>query len=347
MEVGRNDVTKHFTSYDIKKNDTVKGSAAREIIADSKIEEGELKDALGIKGDAPIVDVTSIKTGKEGKTQLATMKSDLTAKLEGLGFKKDAAEQIADKIIKGYQTTQKTTVKTVPDGTQTVPDGTEMVQVGEKTTFTGVIDRKSWEAGIVKAEPPGWKPPFYVKGGGDIKAFSQANFTKMIDKFGPSNPTGQQDFRTAIHNGFPNSKISDAECDQLLNLMQNAASGADIKTIQTLLCKIDPKFAEVLNQNGGVDGKLGYKTMEACRMLDAAVGMVEKKEPIFEPRPKTKEVPKTKEEKTVTVGDSDITLKKKKFKIDLPEIHLPKIHLPKIHIGGGHKNWGSVKCPKW
>lgn len=344
MEVGRNAEMRHFTTHDIKKNDTVKGSAAREIIADGKIEEQEIKDKLGMTGDAPIVDVTSVK--KNDKTAIANMKSDLSAKLEGLGFKKEAAELIADKIIKGYQATTHTKTTTVPDGTQTVPDGTEKVQVGTKTEYTGVIDRKTWEAGIVSVQPNGWKPPFYVKDGGTIQANTQANFKTMIDKFGASNPTGKEDFRTAIHNGFPNSKITDAECDELLNLMQNANSSGDIKRTQTLLAKIDPKFQEVLDKNGGIDGKLGYATTMACQMLDAAVGMVEKKVPIFEERPKTKEVPKTKTETETTVGSSDIKLTKKKFKIELPKIHIE--HHPRPHHHKpprGHR--GALPCPKW
>ncbi len=381
--IGGNDFTARFNmAKDIGKNDTVRNSVARDIVADDHITSKELTDAGVV-----IPDMTHMSTNtKVRKQEAADMTSELSKNLQAIGFKPDAAEAMASKII-GLGTAEATTAKQNDNtgfiqskqvDTKTVPNGTETVKVGEttKTEYTGVIDRKSWEAGIVKAQPPGWKPTYFKTDPKGINADCKDNFKVMIGKFGPTkpdgqpNPTGQADFRTAIHNGFPGAfsatgpdgkpkiPMTDADCDKLLDLMQNGKSTGktgDIGTIQTLLSKIDPKFGEVLGENGGIDGKLGYKTTEACRMLDAAVGMVEKTTtvPVFETRDKTKTVPVNQSSQ----GKVDIDLNespkyhppRKKIHIDMPDIGKPFRAIGKffenLFDGKPRKKHSSVGCP--
>jgi len=332
----RNDFTAKMvvSNRDIGTSDTQRNSAARQIISDDHITEAELTQA-----GVTIPDMTHISSNAAtARTEIAGMKSNLTQQLEGIGFDHTAAETLANRIV-GLRSRP----SFIQSSTSTVQDAPERVQTGTRTVgyqFTGQIDRSTWQASIHQANPPNWNPSYFMRNAGEIQTNTAANFANMINTFGPSNPTGQEDFRTAIHNGFPQSTITDAECDQLLSLMQNAHSTGDVRQLQTLLAKVDPEFSTVLNQNGGIDGKLGFKTPQASRMLDAAVEQVRRPitEPVFEERPRSHPVT------TTSQGSFDI-------KLTDPPSSSHTFTWP--HLGGGHGNGlhgrirdrGRTDCP--
>ncbi|MBC7542632.1 MAG: hypothetical protein H7338_07875 [Candidatus Sericytochromatia bacterium] len=299
----------HVSVDGIKPNDTLKDSPARAMIDDKTITIEELT-ASGV----------TIPDMKAATFDPKSARLVLNQQLQAAGFKPDAAAEIAGKIV-----SLRNRDRYVTTTTRTVQDAPTRVQTGEKqigVAYTNTIDRNTWKAAIHQKTAPAWANTYFMRNPAEIKSNTQGNFAAMIGKFGPTNATGDKDFQTAIHKGFPDSPITDAECSEILGLMHNADSGGDIKQLQILLCKIDPEFGKVLAENGGVDGKLGRKTTQASQMLDAAVQQIEK--PIMEPV--YTETPASHTETTKTQGTFEITL------YEAP--HKP-FKFPWPHFGGG------------